>query len=346
MSKKLTVLAGARRLPRFTVSELGDAVGVPASTVQTVLNRVPEAWFSRSQLQSGARGGQPKAYELTGDGRRGIDALLAALGAPASDIPAGPPPETPLGLLAAEEIRLQLDGVDERAVEALLADAHANLDWARAELDEGLHAGDAAALMQRIALLREELRAIGARRLRMADAAEPAPDGQSRHSLLAIAKERLSHWSSVLSNTVWSPAPAHHVVIGCIGSGVDLRNLAVVACAAVNGAAQAVRARSVDCVIQDMPLEEIDTDFLDTWSDEAEPASRSLVWCINSAEDEGAIQRLLEHRKTVPAPAPAVVLDLAFSPGVETSAATAKVAYAPHAGDGRSAAWVSNLPMF
>ena len=55
---------------------------------------------------------------------------------------------------------------------------------------------------------------------------------------------------------------------------------------------------------------------------------------------------MLEHRKNVHAPRRAVVLDLAFSPAVETIAQATDVAYAPYAGDGRSTAWVSNFAAF
>jgi len=127
------------------------------------------------------------------------------------------------------------------------------------------------------------------------------------------------------------------------GLGGGLRNLATVACAALNGAAYATGAKSVDCVVQNVPLEEVDTIFLEGWMTETVDARQGLVWCINSAEDEGSIRRMLEHRKSVQMPPPAVVLDLGFSPAVKGFAQAASVPYAPYAGDGCSTGWVSNF---
>ena len=345
MSKKLTILSAARRLPRFTVAELGDRLEIPPSTVQTVLNRVPESWFVKSQLQSGARGGQPKCYEVSADGRQAIDALLAALGVPPTPASGHAAPEAPLGLLAAEEIRQTLETADRRAVTALLVDASANLDWAEDELREGLFAAQTASLRRRLSDVREQLRAYEPQ-----DDREPAlasaADESRRESIFTIARDRIAQWSNVLNHSLFTPAQPYQVVIGCLGSGVELRNLAVVACAALNGAAHATRSKSVDCVVQSVALEEIDTTFMDGWADESPDANQGQVWCINSAEDDGSIQRMLAHRKSVHAPRRAVVLDLAFSPAVETVAQAADVAYAPYAGDGRSTAWVSNFAAF
>ena len=348
MSKKLTILSAARRLPRFTVTELGDRLGIPSSTVQTVLNRVPESWFVKSQLQSGARGGQPKCYEVSDDGRQAIDSLLAALGVAPTPAPGRVAPEAPLGLLAAEEIRQTLETADRRAVAALLVDASANLDWAEDELREGLFATHAASLRRRMSDVREQLRAYAPQdeRTPVQASAEAAANEPRRESIFAIARDRIAQWSNVLNHSLFTPAPPYQVVIDCLGSGAELRNLAVVACAALNGAAHATRSKSVDCVVQSVALEEIDTTFMDGWADESSDANQGQVWCINSAEDDGSIQRMLAHRKGVHAPRRAVVLDLAFSPAVETVAQAADVAYAPYAGDGRSTAWVSNLAAF
>ncbi len=342
MSKKLTVLSAARSLPRFTVTELGERLGIPPGTVQTVLNRVPEHWFTKSQLQSGARGGQHKSWEVTDEGRRAVDALLADLGvAPASaHTTVGAGAEAPLGLLAAEEIRHTLETADPRAIPGLLADAAANLAWADDELAEHLYVANADALLRRMAVVRKQLRTFEAGRVPEA-AAEPARG----KSIVAMARERIVQLGSAFNNAVFTPAPPFQVVIGCLGSGDELRNLAVVARATLNGAAQARHATPVACVMQNVALEEIDTTFMEDWVAEPVEDNQGLVWCINSAEDDGSIQRMLEHRRSAQAGRPAVVLDVGFSPAVETVAHAAQVAYAPYAGDGQSAAWVSNFAM-
>ena len=345
MSKKLTILSAARRSPRFTVGELGERLGIPSSTVQTVLNRVPETWFVKSQLQSGARGGQPKSYDVSDEGRQAIDALLAALSVPPAPAPERVAFDAPLGLLAAEEIRQTLDTADHRVVAALLVDASANLDWAEDELRAGLFAEHATSLRRRLTGVRQELRAFAPQEA-LAAAVEPAVSESRRESIFAIARDRITQWSNVLNHSFFTPAQPYQVVIGCLGSGAELRNLAVVACATLNGAAHATRSKSVDCVVQSVALDDIDTHFMDGWGDPSTDANQGLVWCINSAEDDGSIQRMLEHRKSDPTPRPAVVLDLAFSQQVESVAHAADVAYAPYAGDGRSTAWVSSLAAF
>ncbi|MEO5688837.1 MAG: hypothetical protein ABIR54_15890 [Burkholderiaceae bacterium] len=343
MSKKLTILSAARRLPGFTVNELGDKLGVPSSTVQTVLNRVPESWFVKSQRQSGARGGQPKAYEVSDEGRRAIDSLLAAFSDPPAPAPDQARPEAPLGLLAAEEIRRTLQTADPRAIPGLRVDAAANLDWAEDELRDGLFAAHATAVKQRISAARAALREFAPRE--DAAAAESSTHESRKESIFAIARDRITQWSHFLNEPPFAPAMRHQVFIGCVGASVGVQNLAVVARAALNGAAQVARTKPVDFVIQNMGIEEIDTTFMESW-DDAAVGHQSLVWCIDSAVDDGSIRKMLEHRKTVPAPQPAVVLDLAFSPRIETIAQAADVLYTPHAGDGASVAWVSNLSVF
>jgi predicted ArsR family transcriptional regulator len=343
MSKKLTILSAARRLPGFTVSELGDKLGVPSSTVQTVLNRVPDSWFTKSQRQSGARGGQPKVYEASDEGRQAIDSLLAAFSDPPAPATDRAQPDAPLGLLAAEEIRRTLQTADLRAIAGLRVDAAANLDWAEDELRDGLFAAQATAVKQRISKARAALREFAPR-----EDAVPAASmthGSRKESIFAIARDRIAQWSHFLNEPALAPAMRHQVFIGCVGSSAGVQNLAVVARAALNGAAQVARARPVDLVIQNVGIEEIDTTFMESWPDAAVD-HQSLVWCIDSATDDGSIRKMLEHRQTVHTCQPAVVLDLAFSPRVETIAQAADVLYTPHAGDGTSMAWVNNLSVF
>src|SRR5437773_440231 len=98
MSKKLSILAAAHHLGAFTVAELADRAGAPASTVQTVLNRAPHDWFGKKQLASGARGGQPLSYELRDEGRRAIERSLEAVNVVPRLAPTQPPFERPFGL--------------------------------------------------------------------------------------------------------------------------------------------------------------------------------------------------------------------------------------------------------
>lgn len=159
MSKKLSILATALTLGRFTVAELASRSGATPATVHTVLGRAPSDWFLKSQQASGNRGGQPVGYELTETGRAAIEGELHKV-TPATLTrlaPEQPPLDEPLGLVAAREILAELPLAKPEVSAGLREDALGNLQWAQAEVQGGAFAAYRERLLEDISRLRAQL---------------------------------------------------------------------------------------------------------------------------------------------------------------------------------------------
>lgn len=148
MVNKYSIAAAALRAERFTVADLAGACGMGAVSVRTVLNRLPEDWFSIRKASTGARGGQPSLYELSEEGRKGLAEIIGELPV----LPPSAPPDTspePLGLASARETFQKLaleDSPSERVL--LIQEAIADLNAAATDAVESALPNVASVLVQ------------------------------------------------------------------------------------------------------------------------------------------------------------------------------------------------------
>src|ERR1043166_8464621 len=76
VSKKDQVLLGMLSLDTFTTEELSRFCRVGLPTVRTVMDR-KSSWLDEVGVEAtNRRGGQPKRYRLTADGRRALEATV------------------------------------------------------------------------------------------------------------------------------------------------------------------------------------------------------------------------------------------------------------------------------
>lgn len=350
MSKKLTILAAAYgQSSPFTVADLAEKAGVSASTVQTVLNRVPEDWFVKTQLQSGARGGQPNGYTLSEVGRRAVEHTLEKVNVMPRLAPEQPPFEVPLGLLSAQATLRELASAPSAAREGLREDALGNLKWAESEVRDGTFATHAADLLKQIAELREQL----GEGVRMAphhsiEAAVTFFPTQEpvEESFLSIAKRRLEYWRDAVVKRVGigsplSPERPVFVVIGYLDGNEGSRELATFARGALSGAAQCARLEqgtNFNLVMHPFGAGPSWGSVDPTWPEDINEASEIFL-CVNSSTDVKAVKRALRCVKDVSTQKAAVLLDDSFSPQVESYARELDIAYEANATQGRMA-WI------
>ncbi|WP_457389288.1 hypothetical protein [Roseateles sp. P5_E1] len=189
MLKKLTVLDKILELESFTIAQLSEASGITGNTVQTVVNRCPPLWLESESSTTGAKGGQPKRYELTELGKAQIRAQLALLPATPSVRSNGKPPAgIALAEKALDQLRTAVKGgvFDGDQAKFWRDEAWSNLEWAKGEL-EGSNQHDQ---RHRLAELREEvLRLDIERRVKCEKELEVRPPAERRPPHLAQTAE-------------------------------------------------------------------------------------------------------------------------------------------------------------
>lgn len=340
MSKKLTVLAHS--LGSFTIADLAAKAGVLASTAQTVLSRSRQEWFAKSQLQTGARGGQPKSYELNDAGRLGIEQMLGSVGVLPRLAPEQPAADVPLGLVSAQETLKQLTTATAAAVAGLREDALGNLQRAEAEVREGAYPAHASQLLAQISRLRHELgkdarQGQTEQEVSRRTAARTA-DGEA---LAAIARRRRAH----RRDTAWyvvgpSPSPRPtHVFISYVGNDESTRELAAFARGALV-VAQSERGAKFDLVVQRLAMETLADELTGKWP-RLTAGVTEVVLCINSEVNTQAIRNALEQLEaSATSFRGAVVLDQSFSHLVQTFARDHHICYEPHASEANPLEWI------
>lgn len=184
MSHQFRVLAAICQVRRFTYRELADRVGVPVSTVRTVVDRHREFVRVVDREQTGGRGGQPKVWELVPERR---PALLRKLGGlDLNDVPGAPVP--PFGLPVAPHVLEALEARKSHWDGSLPAPDRrqrlraAAIDLSTAKKEVGILAGDPGRMAELEARYKavedwvsEELKALGPEAERHERRGEDAP---------------------------------------------------------------------------------------------------------------------------------------------------------------------------
>lgn len=161
MLKRLSVLAAMRDMNTFIVTDLAASSGVAENTVQTVLQRMDEAWLTKEAIPTGAKGRAPVRYSLTAVGLEGVARELGKVASatnPRTDM-SQPVAEVlaPLGLESAEDTVKLLATASPKRAAAFRRDAARDLKWAVAELQGEAYRGHASALLSRVDAVRAAL---------------------------------------------------------------------------------------------------------------------------------------------------------------------------------------------
>jgi hypothetical protein len=359
MLKTLTVLAQILRREEFTIKELADEAAVPASTVTSVMRRMPSDWFTQSKIASKNRGGQRLLYTLTATGRQGVLEKLNRLPEIARSAPAQPAFDAPMGLLAAEETLEEIETFPQPLRDGLLEDVRDNLDWADAEIQGGSYSQSAGSLAARIAAARQKAES-PLQVLKSAQVMLPAgQEGvlQLARKKLDAAHRQIRYWKHQIAEAcrvlprVALRESSHsrdhvHVYISYLVSDRGCRELAYNAKWAFAGAAQMSRKRSFDVIVgkfEEGTIKDALQSALAGTSHSGAAEFQLLLLCINSAVDpvsaRSAVERLvsLERKSFVMR---ACVLDRGNSPLVAKVLHDRRLTYSPNAADGSSTDWL------
>jgi len=347
MSKKLSILATALTLGRFTVAELASRSGATPATVHTVLGRAPSDWFLKSQQASGNRGGQPVGYELTETGRAAIEGELHKV-TPATLTrlaPEQPPLDEPLGLVAAREILAELPLAKPEVSAGLREDALGNLQWAQAEVQGGAFAAYRERLLEDISRLRAQLGANGdipAFKNAVETFTSAAESVTAPETFAVVARRQMAYWREKFAE-YWSGPTAEsarkfHVVISYLDDDNRSRELAVFARGAL-ASAQRERMMKYDLVVQPLNLKHFKDELEEAWTRIGAEAVE-MILCINSEASSHAVYRALQTAKGVKSLKGAVVLDESYSKEVQSFAEHYDICYQPHASQTDELEWV------
>lgn len=361
MSKKLTVLATAHALESFTVAELASKAGLTTSTVHTVLSRVPEGWFKRTQQQTGARGGQSIQYELLDEGRRAIQDALGAVSVLPSLAPEQPALDEPLGLSLAEVAIDKLVTASPEIVDDLVSDVSRNLQWAESELNDDTRFVQHHRMLQtRLQLLRlkltyhqlvaqhGELAAGGAALPRTTYSLMshglhwpvPQPDAWTQ-SLNPLAPHLYDIGHALVGQEA-KPAltSAHKVFIGYMQDDVESRILAAFAQGAV-ATAHRDAGQELDLVVEKLGDGQVIAEIHQRLKQKI-AAFGEFVLCVNSEVNPEWVSTTLQELSESETLRCAVVLDHGKNDLVRQIANTSKFAYATNVADSSEVNWVSN----
>jgi hypothetical protein len=354
--KKLHVLAAMHELGRFTAAEVATRADTSSSSVHTVIQRSPETWFTRRQLSSGVRGGQPTQFELSPQGRV---AIVETLGRVASEIRLAPPRmsyDVPLGLQSALDTLNELGrATDAEVVTILYADALRDLEWAEAEVKGTGYSENARVLLEQLSQARVDLAAYAP------SVAQPAGAPSVVATIEAVPGRAVAVARSVYERVaalvvgMWGESPVltpqtlaslrtgRHVIIGRVGADRGSDELSWMATYALEGALAQARGQNKEL---NLLIHRLESDQLAKLLLQARDLSdihdNSLfLLVVNSAAGESEAQRSLERTKAIGTGFNAAILDRAFSESLEQFSRHNHVRYEPKAAELSRLGWVS-----
>ena len=344
MSKKLAILAAAYQLESFTVSSLAARSRSSSSTVQTVLNRAPQDWFKVSKPKTGHRGGQPKHYDLSPQGRENVKNLVDEFAGLTRLAPEQPPSVEPLGLISARNTAQKMATASGQALEAYMLDAVENLRWAEAELEDGGFSDDAGAILEEIQSVRDALNRNGVcatgeavhapiqKMLRRSDAQELFFKRQVRGLYKKVSRRPIFHASRARDDEL-------RVVVAYRGVDVSVRELATYAQGALAFARGGSGVRMQEIVEGEFAGGSVGRGQFDS----REGGLRGVVFCVNSELYPQTAREVVKMLKVeLSAAGSVVVLDQGFSAEVKSLARKYHVRYEPHATESSPRSWVED----
>lgn len=371
MSKKLTVLAAAKRLQSFTLTELARSAGVSTPAAQSVLDKALEGWFFKAQQQPGSQESQPVRYELSPEGSEAIRRTLeASIVATSITRQQSFPSVPPLGLAAAGSILNAVASSPTKVRAELLDDALENLEWIEREFREGVYSGPSTENFLRDIEVKRQLiddalsrtyrpRLLPVRHIYrtnifpdissrlVPDIGMPALTGINRlwgRAIFSVLKKYIAQSVRTSLGDIFHATrqveESGRVLINYLDNDINSQVLAGYARGAL---ASAVRDRNMPLELSVQKLVIEGGTLHDTWRDLNVGAGKfgHAVLCINSEFDPvEVVESVAVYLKSESSVRAVVVLDCGFNSAVETLTRIHHVAYTPNASEADALGWI------
>ena len=363
--KNLHVLATMHELGRFTVAEVAEKARVPTSSVHTIINRSPDTWFSRRQLPSGTRGGQPTQFELSAEGRVAIVEKLGEVSSAVRLAPARLPSDVPLGLQSALDTLEELGKASNSETVALLyADAMRDLQWAEAEVKGTGYARDAKVLLEQLSQARAELAAFAptvevveqapaqaeAEPVSVVEAIQSVPSTATSvaravyETVYDLVAGMWGDSGALAPHTLTTLRSGRHVIIGRLGGDKGSEELSLAAMYALQGALVHAKAQAHDLGLR---VHRFDSEQLAKLLLQARDlshlqANSLFLLIVNSDAGEAEARRSVERTQALKLGFNAAILDRAYSESLQEFSQRNRVRYEPKAAEPSHLGWVND----